>query len=102
MSSVKISSTTALSPPKRRRGRLGVISTASASLDAPTWWCADAGTDRVRGKPAFVYVWDAGRGAFAANDVVVLTKGGERIAEVTTSMTPDVVERFAVPAELAA
>jgi hypothetical protein len=37
-----------------------------------------------------------------ANDVVVLTKGGERIAEVTASLTPDVVERFAVPAELAA
>ena len=36
------------------------------------------------------------------NDVVVLTWGGERIAEVTAFVPPDVVERFAVPAEIAA
>ena len=36
------------------------------------------------------------------NDVVVLTWGGERIAEVTAFVPPDVVERFAVAAEIAA
>jgi RNA polymerase sigma-70 factor (ECF subfamily) len=51
---------------------------------------------RANGQPAFVnYFRDDERGAFVANDVVVLTMDGELIAEMTAFLAPAVVERFA-------
>jgi RNA polymerase sigma-70 factor (ECF subfamily) len=54
------------------------------------------------GQPAFAnYFWDADREAFVANDIVVLSMDGARIAEITAFLTREVVERFGLPAEIA-
>ena len=66
------------------------LSGARASRLVPT---------RANGQPAFVnYVRDDERDAFVANDVVVVTIDGERIAEITAFLTPAVVAGFGAPA----
>ena len=59
---------------------------------------------RANGQPAFGhYTWDAGRDAFVANDIVVLTMAGEAIGEITAFLFTDAIfERFGLPAEIAA
>jgi RNA polymerase sigma-70 factor, ECF subfamily len=57
---------------------------------------------RANGQPAFAnYFWDAEREAFVANDIIVLTMDGASIAELTAWLTPEVFDRFGLPAELA-
>ena len=57
---------------------------------------------RANAQPAFAnYFWDADQGAFVANDLVVLTMDGGDIAEITAFLTHDIVERFALPSEIA-
>ena len=52
------------------------------------------------GQPAFAnYFWDAERKAFRANDIVVLTMDGGRIAEITAFVAPEIVGRFGLPEE---
>jgi RNA polymerase sigma-70 factor (ECF subfamily) len=57
---------------------------------------------RASGQPAFAnYVWSAERGAFLANDIVVLTMDGASIAALTAFLTHEMFERFDLPAEIA-
>ena len=58
---------------------------------------------RANGQPAFgVYFWEDEREALVAHDIVLLTMDGPRIAEISAFLTDGIVERFGLPAELAA
>jgi RNA polymerase sigma-70 factor (ECF subfamily) len=85
------------------RGRDGIgafLATRPLSGAVPTRLMAT----RANGQPAFGhYTWDAGRDAFVANDIVVLTMDGESIGEITAFLFTDAIfERFGLPAEIAA
>jgi RNA polymerase sigma-70 factor, ECF subfamily len=55
------------------------------------------------GQPAVgCYMWDAGKGRYAAAVLDVLTVRGERIAEVTGFVMPEVFSRFGLPDHLPA
>jgi RNA polymerase sigma-70 factor (ECF subfamily) len=57
---------------------------------------------RANGQPAFAnYFWDADRAAFVANDIIVLTLDGAGIAEITAFLGEEIVDRFALPSEIA-
>ena len=85
------------------RGRDGIgafLATRPLSGAVPTRLMAT----RANGQPAFGhYTWDAGRDAFVANDIVVLTMDGESIGEITAFLFTDATfERFGLPADIAA
>jgi RNA polymerase sigma-70 factor (ECF subfamily) len=57
---------------------------------------------RANGQLAFGhYAWDEERGAFVAHGIDVLTLDGDRIADITAFLDPDLFARFGLPDELA-
>jgi RNA polymerase sigma-70 factor (ECF subfamily) len=57
---------------------------------------------RANGQIAFAhYAWDEERGAFVAHGIDVLTLEGDRIAEITAFLDPDLFARFGLADELA-
>jgi RNA polymerase sigma-70 factor (ECF subfamily) len=56
---------------------------------------------RANGQLAFGhYMWDAERAVFAAHSITVLTLDGERIAEITAFLDPELLPRFRLPEEV--
>jgi RNA polymerase sigma-70 factor, ECF subfamily len=56
---------------------------------------------RANGQPAFgAYVWDGERETFAANEIIVLTLEGPRIAEITAFRSAEPFARFGLPSVL--
>ena len=84
------------------RGRDGIgafLATRPLSGEVPTRLLATW----ANGQPAFGhYTWGAGRDAFVANDIVVLTMDGARIGEITAFLTNAMFDAFGLPAEIAA
>ena len=53
------------------------------------------------GQPAFgKYIWEEERKAFAPHSLSVLTLAGDRIAEITTFLDPELIPRFGLPDEI--
>jgi RNA polymerase sigma-70 factor (ECF subfamily) len=58
---------------------------------------------RANGQPAFgQYIWNADTETFIAHGVNVLTLDGAQIAEINSFLTPEVFERFGLPAAIGA
>jgi RNA polymerase sigma-70 factor, ECF subfamily len=56
---------------------------------------------RANGQLAFGhYIWDDEREAFEAHSMTVLTLDGERIAEITAFLDPQLIPRFGLPDEI--
>jgi RNA polymerase sigma-70 factor (ECF subfamily) len=46
------------------------------------------------------YLWDPARASFTPHGLAVLTLRGARIADITGFVTPEVLERFELPAKV--
>jgi RNA polymerase sigma-70 factor, ECF subfamily len=56
---------------------------------------------RANGQPAFGhYMWDEEREIFVAHGITVLTLDGERIAEITSFLDPELIPRFGLADEV--
>jgi RNA polymerase sigma-70 factor (ECF subfamily) len=58
---------------------------------------------QANGQPAIGwYLWDADRRCFTAAAIEVYSYAGERLTQITAFASPDLFQRFGLPAKLAA